>query len=90
MEGRSCGGGVSAGRSIKILMTDSDVEVPQKFCPQCRKYYPYSEFNKNRTRFDGLQSECKRCSKANSHSARVAAKNKFLADTHSGIPDRDC
>jgi hypothetical protein len=88
MEGRSCGGGVSTGPSIKILITDSDVEVFQKWCPQCRKYR--SDFNKNRTRFDGLQSECKRCSQANSKSARLSAKNNLLAASNKTISDRNC
>jgi hypothetical protein len=90
MEGRSCGGGISTGQGIKILIADSDMDIPQKWCPQCRKYRPYSMFSNNRTRFDGLQSECKRCSQANSKAARLSAKNKLLADVDSEVTSRNC
>ena len=81
MESRSCGGGVAAGRSVKILVTDDDVDIQQKWCPQCRQYYPITGFNKNSTEHDGLQSICRHCTKARNdyhNNKRVAARNTLL------------
>ena len=83
MEGRSCGGGVTKGPSIKILVSDSDIMEPEKFCPQCRTFYPYKKFNKNRSRFDGYSSECKECVNCNQVGYRakgLASKNTSLAN----------
>ena len=85
MEGRNCGGGVSKGPGIKVLVSDSDIQDPEKFCPQCRTFYPYKKFNKNRTRFDGYSSECKECVNANQigyRAARVASQGPPLADSN--------
>jgi hypothetical protein len=84
MEGRSCGGGVTKGSGIKVLVSDSDMSEPQKLCPQCRKYRSYREFNYNRTRFDGFSSECKKCVNANQagyRAKRLASKGSPLASS---------
>ena len=84
MDGRSCGGGVAKGPGIKILVSDSDIQDPEKFCPQCRKFHPYKEFNKNKARFDGYSSECKECVNVNQigyRAARVAIKGTPLANS---------
>jgi hypothetical protein len=57
-----------------------------KFCPQCRRYHPYKKFNKNRTRFDGFSSECKRC--VNSNQAGYRAKRLAAKDTSLAITDQ--
>jgi len=65
MEGRSCGGGISAGSSIKILVSAEDEDIPQMWCPQCRRHLPVEKFNKNKARYSGFGSECKECANAN-------------------------
>lgn len=35
-----------------------------KQCSRCKKFHPRNEFNKNSTRADGLQYECRACQKA--------------------------
>ena len=44
----------------KILIGEI-IEEPEKFCYQCRKYYPISNFSANKCRGDGLQAECRLC-----------------------------
>ena len=81
MEVRSCGGGISAGRSVKILVTIDDIDTPQKWCPQCRQYYPLDGFNKNKSEYCGLQSICRICSKARNdyhNKKRMAVRNPLL------------
>lgn len=41
-----------------------------KHCPKCGLDKPESEFHKNRSRADGLQSSCKKCQKGNFRHAR--------------------
>ena len=77
MERKEIGAGINKIGSYKIIIPEYP---PEKNCPQCGLSYPISEFSKNRTRFDGLQSECKECAKANNYSARMAAKGTSLDD----------
>jgi hypothetical protein len=64
MESRNYSGGVSKGRSIKILITDDDIGKPTKWCSQCRHWLPMSMFYKNKYKYSGLSSECKKCNNA--------------------------
>lgn len=90
MEGRSCGGGISTGPGVKILVTVDDIDIQQKWCPQCRQYYPITGFNKNKREYCGRQDICRACSKVRNdyHNKRLAAKNTFLDGNDKRIVER--
>ena len=48
-------------------------EIISKRCPQCKQIKPLSEFNKDRSRKDGLQAYCKSCLKAYQQSEKGRA-----------------
>lgn len=35
--------------------------IPEKLCPTCQKHKPRNSFHKNRSRYDGLNAQCKEC-----------------------------
>lgn len=37
------------------------MDLSLKRCGQCGEYFPHSDFNKNKTKYDGLDSFCRRC-----------------------------
>ena len=53
----------SKGHEFIIPYLDIDIKVKEKWCPRCRKWLPFSEFFKNKTRFDGYGSECRKCNR---------------------------
>ncbi len=79
LETRSFGTGYRKIGSRKILVELNS--EPEKWCPQCRKYWLLEEFSNNGSRYDGHQSECKRCQNATNTRKRLAAHNLLLAES---------
>ena len=50
-------------------------EVKTKRCPKCERVLPITEFNKSKSRKDGLRSYCKECQKAMQAEYRQAHKD---------------
>jgi len=48
-------------QSLKNRIDILENNTPKKRCPKCKQYKLYSDFNKNKTKKDGLQTECKDC-----------------------------
>lgn len=53
-------------------MTECD-STPHKKCMKCKEQVPLAGFNKNKSKPDGLGTECRRC--ANAHSAKYHIEN---------------
>lgn len=47
-----------------------------KFCPGCHEEKPLNEFARNKARYDGLQSHCRKCKSNHDHS--YYSRNKEL------------
>ena len=45
---------------MNALPQESQLE-PVKYCPGCKRYVHKSEFQRNRSNDDGLQSQCSEC-----------------------------
>lgn len=56
--------------------------INQKFCTRCSAWKPISEFNKNRTRRDGLCDQCRECWRAYLQSPEGKAYGKEYRQTH--------
>jgi len=53
---------------VENAESTKDVTEPTKKCPRCKKYKGYSQFNKNASLRDGMQTYCRECqSKAHSN-----------------------
>jgi hypothetical protein len=54
------------------------MDTTTKFCPRCKKYLPLIEFNKCKSRKDGLNAYCKHCCKQwrEENKLALAAKKK--------------
>lgn len=50
-------------------------EIKTKRCPKCERFLPITEFNKSKSRKDGLQCYCKECQKAMQAEYRQANKD---------------
>jgi len=48
---------------VEEAIKDQQQEIHKKWCPYCKQLKPVTEFNKNRTKNDWLQSQCKECHK---------------------------
>jgi len=62
-----CKGGNPKSESNTIIIpvsSNAELEYLEKWCWQCRKYLPLDEFNKNKSRPDGLGAECRECANA--------------------------
>ena len=46
---------------LKERVAELEQQQEQKFCPYCKEWKPITEFNKNRSKKDWLQSCCKVC-----------------------------
>lgn len=54
--------------------------VPQeKVCGSCRKSKPLADFNRKRSRSDGLQEVCRDCNRASSRRYYEANREKHIA-----------
>jgi hypothetical protein len=61
---------VTKARGAKFVVDTTSAPLDEKFCYQCRKWKPLSEYYKNKRRYDGLCSECKECDLVNRNSYR--------------------
>lgn len=57
-----------------------------KKCSSCKTDKHPSEFNKNKTKADGLSNQCRKCSNARSHRHYIENKAQRIADTASRKP----
>ncbi|WAH35021.1 RNA polymerase sigma factor [Alicyclobacillus dauci] len=48
----------------------------EKYCPCCNRTLPIEEFQRNRARKDGYQSECRKCRKM--YDSRVVSYNRVM------------
>lgn len=48
---------------LKERVAELENATEKKFCPYCKTWKPITEFNKNRSKKDGLQSCCRSCHK---------------------------
>lgn len=39
--------------------------ITEKWCPGCKRRLPAARFSRNRSRYDGLQSQCRACQAIN-------------------------
>lgn len=51
-------------QELKEKVAKLEEASEKKFCSHCKERKPITEFNKNHTRKDGLQIQCKECHKA--------------------------
>lgn len=65
---------VAAGSVTSTGGTDMD-SLTYKYCCQCGETKPVSEFYKNRSKRDGLDSYCKKCNKENQKAYKAADPN---------------
>ena len=66
----------------RVAELEQQQEQEQKFCPYCKERKPITEFNKNRSKKDGLQSCCKICHKSmNSKRQKKLEEYKFTPST---------
>lgn len=56
-------------------MTD---DIIHKTCSKCKANLPLSEFNKDKSKRDGLRSSCKACKKSNNRAYYAANREKCL------------
>ena len=63
---------------------EGTIQHSQKFCPRCKNWKPTGEYNKNSSKKDGLQTECRECKRImrakdrNHDRARVAVRKAVL------------
>ena len=62
--------------SYKVVINPGDLGEPEKWCWQCRRWLPTSQFYVKRDRYDGLQSECRICANANVKRSRKSPRNQ--------------
>jgi nitrate/TMAO reductase-like tetraheme cytochrome c subunit len=60
-----------------------------KRCPICEKQKPFDEFYKNRTKRDGLQSQCKACHNSDRRKATPEQRRRNKLKTRYGISVED-
>lgn len=75
MARKTTGAGTDKIGSRQIIIKDS---TPDKFCWQCRHYYPATldYFHSNVSRYDGLCPECKKCANINRRQRKIKARLK--------------
>lgn len=59
----------------KINLLEQNIE--KKFCPYCKEWKPITDFNKNRSKKDGLQSCCRVCHKKMTSRQPKREEHKF-------------
>ncbi|MCA9732652.1 hypothetical protein KC799_11015 [candidate division KSB1 bacterium] len=70
--------------------------VQYKYCSRCKQRRHVSEFSKNRSKEDGLQTECKACKRImrakdpNHDRARSAVRQAVLAGELQHVSTQDC
>ena len=52
---------ISESQSQPKLKSEAPGQTCTSWCFSCRKHLPLTDFNKNRSRRDGVQNECKAC-----------------------------
>ena len=60
------------------MLSVCDIIEGMKKCSNCKQYKPLNQFNKNKSRGDGLHTECKDCKKKRKDLYYKNNKEKFL------------
>lgn len=75
----------------EVIQVNDPRRRETKFCPQCQENKPVSEFYKNKSKSDGLQSYCKGCKKAvdaNHRLKRPEYQSQYVAKNREKIAEQ--
>lgn len=66
---------------LKERVAELEQQQEQKFCPYCKEWKPITDFNKNKSKKDGLQTCCKTCHRWMKKPQKKLEEYKFTPST---------